>query len=569
MLSVPLFDRLGGGGTIEQRIVGGVVYTRLPTAVLARRSSRRTCAGSASTRTRVGRPRPVGAVAVAGRSGGSARVPRRPSRTTSASSAPSTVRGVATTHYAATIDLGGRCRPLAPHRVARARHWPGSASAIATGRLASTRGSTASGRARRVVVSVPARASSASATPGPLGPQRDAADPGRLLRFRHAGAGCGSPAGQVRPYSALRLTARSLALATLAATAGHGAAQGAVGVRYREVTTKRFLWSCRGGDPRGDRGLWRRSPQLRRAGRGGAPTRSAGTAPRTNGAAGHDPRTRPPRRSPARAPARRGRPHDRGEDGPDRASTCRSTGHRLAADASHCRRLRRDGSHGRAASQMKLNEHGSETPQSRRDARRRRHGLRQRRHGLDERSRSTPPADTLDVPDPTGYLDVSCRASPARCASRATRRSAASPTTRYRATIDLARAAARTTTSAAQNAVADRRRSRCSATSDIPVTVWIDDLGRLRKMQLTMDLGRVPRPSSAPRRRSHPKIRRDVRALRLRGAGRRAGTAPARRARSRDRAGPGATQSDLRNALTAEKTVYTDNQTYDGRPRRT
>ena len=33
-LSVPLFDRLGGGGAVEQRIVGGVVYTKLPADVL-------------------------------------------------------------------------------------------------------------------------------------------------------------------------------------------------------------------------------------------------------------------------------------------------------------------------------------------------------------------------------------------------------------------------------------------------------------------------------------------------------------------------------------------------------
>lgn len=33
-LSIPLFDRLGGGGSIEQRIVSRVVYTKLPAAVL-------------------------------------------------------------------------------------------------------------------------------------------------------------------------------------------------------------------------------------------------------------------------------------------------------------------------------------------------------------------------------------------------------------------------------------------------------------------------------------------------------------------------------------------------------
>jgi hypothetical protein len=33
-LSIPLFDRLGGGGSIEQRIVSRVVYTKLPAALL-------------------------------------------------------------------------------------------------------------------------------------------------------------------------------------------------------------------------------------------------------------------------------------------------------------------------------------------------------------------------------------------------------------------------------------------------------------------------------------------------------------------------------------------------------
>jgi len=102
-----------------------------------------------------------------------------------------------------------------------------------------------------------------------------------------------------------------------------------------------------------------------------------------------------------------------------------------------------------------------------------------------------------------------------------------------------------------------------------PATVWLDRQGRLRKMQMTLDLSADAARLQAPAG-SHPKIELtmelydfgiavDVQPPLL-DASNSASTLAAIAAQDRR------AQSDLRNALTAELVVYTDNQTYDAKP---
>ena len=89
-----------------------------------------------------------------------------------------------------------------------------------------------------------------------------------------------------------------------------------------------------------------------------------------------------------------------------------------------------------------------------------------------------------------------------------------------------------------------------------PVSVWVDDAGRLRKMQMAMDLGALVRKAGTPVS-IDPKM---VATIELYDFGQPVDV----------RAPVGATdvatahtiQSDLRNALTAEKVMYTDASAY-------
>jgi hypothetical protein len=205
MLSVPLFDRLGGGGAIEQRIVGGVVYTRLPQAVLRAAGLAPSVWWLSIDPNRIGgldpsalsqsQVDPVGQLGFLGAMSNDVRVV-----------GAEQVRGVASTHYAATIDLGADA-VRSPRTVALRAALTRLGSGIATGRLALDVWLDRSGRARRVVVTVPLDASSAAATPGPLG--RNA-----MLRIQGDFYAFGAPLhvsapapNRVRPYSALRLAA--------------------------------------------------------------------------------------------------------------------------------------------------------------------------------------------------------------------------------------------------------------------------------------------------------------------------------------------------------------------------
>ena len=111
----------------------------------------------------------------------------------------------------------------------------------------------------------------------------------------------------------------------------------------------------------------------------------------------------------------------------------------------------------------------------------------------------------------------------------------------------------------------------------IPVTVWVDDLGRMRKMTMTMDLSSLGKDGRARRFRAQDGDHAgDVR-LRCSGVGRgaerrgevEAGSSGTSFCLSGTCSGSGCRttattdiQSDLRNALTAEKVTYTDNMAY-------
>ncbi|MDQ1385553.1 MAG: hypothetical protein QOG65_2932 [Actinomycetota bacterium] len=200
-LSIPIFDRLGGGGTVEQRIVSGVVYTKLPTAVLRKAKlpatvrwlslDPRTSGADRSTLAQsqvdpaaqlafLGAPDAVVVVAPAGRE---------------------SVRGVPTTHYALRVDAA---QPAGgdPNRAAAIANLRRLGSALAARPVLVDVWLDIDGRARRLVVSFPL---SARVDPAPAG--RDAM---MLVQCDYYAFGVPvhvvAPAGaEVRPYRALDL----------------------------------------------------------------------------------------------------------------------------------------------------------------------------------------------------------------------------------------------------------------------------------------------------------------------------------------------------------------------------
>ncbi len=178
------------------------------------------------------------------------------------------------------------------------------------------------------------------------------------------------------------------------------------------------------------------------------------------------------------------------------------------------------------------------------------------------------------TPVPTSYLDyLKGLGGTIRVEGRETVRGAA--TTRYRATIDFSRTAA-SLRSPTKGAVVKGLLDLIGLTK-IPVTVWLDDLGRMRKMTMTMDLSSLGKGMNAPADFA-PKM---VLTLEMYDFG-----APvsvevpsgAVKAKANSSSStvclsgtcPGADtgptahdiQSDLRNALTAEKVIYTDSSAY-------
>ena len=137
-------------------------------------------------------------------------------------------------------------------------------------------------------------------------------------------------------------------------------------------------------------------------------------------------------------------------------------------------------------------------------------------------------------------------------------------TTRYAGTIDLDRAIARQKLSAEQHAVISRA-VELFGDLQIPTKVWVDLKGRLRKLSISMDL------TDAMRRVGvgaglHPKL---AMTMELYDFGVAvdvpvpSGVSAAPQASTADTtAQDHAAQSDLRNALTAEKVNYADHEAY-------
>ncbi|HEV7525341.1 MAG TPA: hypothetical protein VGP92_10260 [Acidimicrobiia bacterium] len=192
-LSVPLLDRIGGGGPIEQRIVGGVVYTTMPARVL------RAGGVPAPVRWLSLDPRHVSASQPAALSQSQSQAdPAGQLGFLAAISddvrriGPEAVRGVPATHYAATIDLGAAARGTPPG-VAAARKLAQLGAFAGTRRPAVDVWLDADGRARRVVVAV---AMSSGQT---MRIQGDFYAFGAPLRV------AAPPQSEVRPYGSFRI----------------------------------------------------------------------------------------------------------------------------------------------------------------------------------------------------------------------------------------------------------------------------------------------------------------------------------------------------------------------------
>ena len=131
-------------------------------------------------------------------------------------------------------------------------------------------------------------------------------------------------------------------------------------------------------------------------------------------------------------------------------------------------------------------------------------------------------------------------------------------TTHYAASVTLERALTNTPTSSEQREVLQKATKVFTGT--IPTEAWIDDSGRLRK--LTMRLHSNPdavedtRPPTTTITIEYYEFGTPVEV-----------SAPADAADAEGRSQDRATQSDLRNALTAQKVYYVDNQAYTDDPK--
>jgi hypothetical protein len=195
-LSIPLLDRLGGPGTIEERTVRGVVYTKMPAAILRAAGlaasvrwlsiDPKDAGGSDPSALSQSQVDPAGQLAFVAAVSDDVRIVGKES-----------VRGEPSTHYAATIDLqdAGSGRRSAALRAKLAR----LGSAIGDRPLALDVWLDRAGRVRRVVVSIP------------LSPQAGAGGLDAMIRtqgdyyaFGTAVRVAAPPPSQTRPYTALR-----------------------------------------------------------------------------------------------------------------------------------------------------------------------------------------------------------------------------------------------------------------------------------------------------------------------------------------------------------------------------
>ncbi len=167
-------------------------------------------------------------------------------------------------------------------------------------------------------------------------------------------------------------------------------------------------------------------------------------------------------------------------------------------------------------------------------------------------------AETSAVPDPTSYADyLQGISDDVRVDGHETLRGV--DTTRYMATVDLGRALTRTAKTPAQKALMQNAVS-LFGNLEIPVTAWVDGAGRLRKLNLTMNLSAATGKQLGADAGLQAKIGITMEFYDF-GVPVAVAVPPgAISAKIAD--ADHAAQSDLRNALTAEKTLYTDDQMY-------
>ena len=203
-LSIPLFDRLGGGGVIEQRIVGRVVYTKLPARILRAGGLPATVqwlsldpqgVGGEPTALSQAQADPAGQLAFV------AAISTDVRRIGTAS-----VRGVRSTHYLATIDLGpegrgGRGRAAVGEKLSQL------GALVRSRRLTVDVWVDGAGRARRVVVSVPLSPKSGAGAVAGLGVDATMRIQADFYAFGAPVRVAAPPRAQVRPFSTLRIGA--------------------------------------------------------------------------------------------------------------------------------------------------------------------------------------------------------------------------------------------------------------------------------------------------------------------------------------------------------------------------
>ena len=167
-------------------------------------------------------------------------------------------------------------------------------------------------------------------------------------------------------------------------------------------------------------------------------------------------------------------------------------------------------------------------------------------------------AQTSAVPDPTSYADY------LQGISDNVRVDGHEPlrgvdTTRYMATVDLGHALSRTAKTPAQKSLMQNAVS-LFGNLQIPVTAWVDGAGRLRKLNLTMNLSTATGKQFGAGAGVQAKIGITMEFYDFGVPV--AVTVPPGAISARIADADHAAQADLRDALTAEKTLYTDNQTY-------
>jgi hypothetical protein len=203
VLSIPQFDRLTGGAAIEERIVGGVVYTKLPPDFLRAAGAPPTVHWVSLDSRAANSDSPPGSGAHADPSGqlvflAAASDDVRRVGTES-------VRGVRSTHFRATIDPPGAARGGPRTAAARAK-LAQLGSTLGAQRLAVDVWLDGSGRARRVVVSVPLAPSGSGVLDG-LGADATMRIQADFYAFGERAQVTAPPRQEVRPYNTLRAPA--------------------------------------------------------------------------------------------------------------------------------------------------------------------------------------------------------------------------------------------------------------------------------------------------------------------------------------------------------------------------